>query len=82
MLFRSAAKRDAGIPTSQTHKTHQKGLKADALDSKRSATEYDFGKGKKVQDHPNGHKFGDGGTYDKPHLNNHGVGGGNKHYEY
>ena len=77
-----AAKRDAGIPTSQTHKTHQKGLKADALDSKRSATEYDFGKGKKVQDHPNGHKFGDGGTYDKPHLNNHGVGGGNKHYEY
>jgi hypothetical protein len=49
--FRSA-KKDAGIPTSQTHETHTKNLKVDRLDARRTATEYDFGNGKKVQDHP------------------------------
>lgn len=73
---------DADIPTSQTHKTHTGGLKADALDSKRTATEYDFGNGQKVQDHPAGHTFKDGGTYDKAHMNNHGTKGTKTHYEY
>ena len=77
-----AAKRDAGIPTSQTHITHTKNLKADGLDTRRTATEYDFGGGGKVQDHPAGHKFPDGGVYDKSHFNNHGAGGTKGHYEY
>ena len=77
-----AAKRDAGIPTSQTHITHQSNLKADRLDTRRSATEYDFGEGGRVQTHPNGHSFGDGGSYDTSHFNNHGRGYTGKHYEY
>ncbi|WP_051686524.1 RHS repeat-associated core domain-containing protein [Vibrio pacinii] len=77
-----AAKREAGIPTSQTHNTHTKNLKADGLDTRRTATEYDFGGGKKVQDHPAGHNFPDGGSYDKAHFNNHGKGGTKGHYEY
>jgi hypothetical protein len=76
-----AAKRDAGIPTSQTHVTHTKNLKADALDSRNTATEYDFGAGRKVQDHPAGHEFTDG-VYGKAHFNNHGTGGTKSHYEY
>ena len=66
----------------QTHKTHKQGLKADSLDTRRTATEYDFGGGRKIQDHPKGHKFSDGGTYDKSHFNNHGKGGTKGHYEY
>ena len=79
-----AAKRDAGIPTSQTHLTHTKNLKADKLDNRRTATEYDFGGGKKVQQHPEGHTFSDGGKYENPHFNNHQTDGtGTKnHYEY
>ncbi|MEP3324541.1 MAG: hypothetical protein ABJP91_23115, partial [Sneathiella sp.] len=77
-----AAKRDAGIPTSQTHLTHTKNLKADRLDTHRTATEYDFGGGRKIQNHPAGHKFSDGSVYNKPHFNNHGKGGTKGHYEY
>jgi RHS repeat-associated protein len=77
-----AAKRDAGIPTSQTHTTHTKNLQADGLDTRRTATEYDFGGGRKIQDHPAGHKFPDGGAYNKSHFNNHGTGGTKGHYEY
>ncbi|MCS4308297.1 RHS repeat-associated protein [Rheinheimera pacifica] len=77
-----AAKRDAGIPTSQTHTTHTKNLKADGLDTRRTATEYDFGGGRKIQNHPAGHKFPDGGVYNKSHFNNHGTGGTKGHYEY
>ncbi|MCP4749187.1 MAG: RHS repeat-associated core domain-containing protein, partial [Desulfobacteraceae bacterium] len=76
------SKRDAGIPTSQTHTTHTKNLKADALDKRRTATEYDFGHGRKVQSHPDGHTFSDGGVYDKSHFNNHGKDGTGIHYEY
>lgn len=77
-----AAKRDAGIPTSQTHSSHTKNLPADGLDTRRTATEYDFGGGKKIQEHPAGHTFRDGGVYDQSHFNNHGVGGTGGHYEY
>ncbi|GAB1624069.1 hypothetical protein AAOGI_41190 [Agarivorans albus] len=77
-----AAKRDAGIPTSQTHISHEPNLKADSLDSRRTATEYDFGNDRKVQNHPEGHTFRDGGKYESSHFNNHGNGHTNKHYEY
>ncbi|MFL0810481.1 MAG: FG-GAP-like repeat-containing protein [Agarilytica sp.] len=77
-----AAKRDAGIPTSQTHITHTKNLKSDKLDTKRTATEFDFGSGRKIQLHPKGHSFSDGTSYSQPHFNNHGVGGTGGHYEF
>ena len=74
------AKRDAGIPTSQTHITHRSGVKSDKLDTKRTGTEFEFDGGKQIQEHPKGHKFSDGSLYEKPHFNNHPVTG--IHYEY
>lgn len=76
------AKRDAGIPTSQTHNTHTSNLKADSNDTQLTATEFDFGNGKKVQDHPAGHTFNDGGKREQSHFNNHGTNGTKNHYDY
>jgi hypothetical protein len=82
------AKRDAGIPTSQTHITHKPNQSTTKtpggpLDS-RDATIYKFEGGKEVQLHPTGHKFKDGSVYDKPHFNNHNNGASStrNHYEW
>ena len=70
------AKRDAGIPTSQTHRTHTPS-KADSHGGK--GTDYTFDNNKSVQDHPDGHHYPDGGS-EPPHFNNHPD--TNKHYYY
>ena len=81
------AKRDAGIPTSQTHRTHSNG-QGDRNGGR--ATDFGFDGNKAVQHHPDGHNFPDGNRpnngSDRPHYNNHqppGVPGGTKnHYSY
>ncbi len=69
------------IPTSETHITHTKNLKADGLDTRKTTTEYDFGGSRKLQEH-SGHKFPDDGSYDTAHVNKNGKGGIKGHYEY
>jgi hypothetical protein len=76
------SKRDANIPTSQTHSTHRK-VASDRMDKGKSGKEFVFENGKTVQQHPQGHP--QQGVSD-PHFNNHqpsGVSGGTKnHYTY
>jgi len=78
------AKRDAGIPTSQTHNTHTKTNSGDR--SGGSATDFSFDGNKSVQSHPNGHPWPSTNGSADPHFNNHqppGVSGGTKnHYTY
>ena len=70
------AKRDAGIPTSQTHKTHIKGVRTDRLGGK--GDDLVFENGKTIQHHKTGHNFKDN---PKPqHFNNHP--GTKNHYIY
>jgi RHS repeat-associated protein len=88
------AKRDAGIPTSQTHNTHKTVDAAKSGNSGVKGTEYSYNStgsyGKKeiktIQDHKNGHVYKDGTVDKTPHFNNHQPpgqsGGTNKHYPY
>jgi hypothetical protein len=77
------AKRDAGIPTSQTHNTHRRG-QGDRQGSR--GTDYGFDNNKSVQHHPDGHPYPATNGSNEPHFNNHqppGVPGGTKnHYTY
>lgn len=71
--------RDAGISTSQTHRTHTRGDAAKSGNSGRRGIEYEFDvKGpyetpqtKYVQDHFEGHVFKDGTIDNTPHFNIH-----------
>ncbi len=78
-----AAKRDAKIPTSQTHTTHTRG-QGDRTGS--NATDFKFPGNKEVQSHPNGLPWPSTNGSNQPHFNNHqpaGVPGGTKnHYTY
>ena len=70
------AKRDAGIPTSQSHKTHIKEVRTDRLGGK--GNDLVFENGKTIQHHKTGHKFK---KNPKPqHFNNHPK--TNNHYIY
>jgi hypothetical protein len=61
------AKRDAGIPTSQTHNGINRNVKADRVGGKGDELKYDGGKS--IQNHKTGHDFD---TDPKPpHFNNH-----------
>jgi hypothetical protein len=61
------AKRDAGIPTSQTHKTHIKKVVTDRAGGR--GTDLVFENGKTVQHHKTGHNFQNDPK--PPHFNNH-----------
>ena len=90
------AKRDAGIPTSQTHTTHKKVDAAKNGASGKKGIDYEFettgsyGKAetRHVQDHYEGHNYMDGTVEEQPHFNIHQEKTGpkipneNKHYPY
>jgi RHS repeat-associated protein len=64
------AKRDVGIPTSQTHIKHKK-VASDGYEvaaKKKNGTEYTFENGKTIQHHPKGHPKQ---NVPEPHFNNH-----------
>lgn len=61
------AKRDAGIPTSQTHVTHNKNVRTDRLGG--TGDDLVFENGKTIQHHKTGHDFPENPK--PPHFNNH-----------
>ncbi|WP_374668637.1 Hint domain-containing protein, partial [Acinetobacter sp.] len=77
------AKRDANIPTSQTHNTHRNG-RGDRHGS--PATDYFFDGNKTIQKHPAGHPWSSNNGSNLPHFNNHqppgARGGTGNHYTY
>ena len=88
------AKRDAGIPTSQTHSNHKTVNASKSGNAPEKGTQYYFDvegsygtKGQKtVQNHYEGHTYPDGSKNPKPHFNNHQPegqsGATNNHYYY
>jgi hypothetical protein len=77
------AKRDANIPTSQTHNAHSNG-RGDR--HRNRSTDYYFDNEKTIQHHPDGHPWPSDNGSNLPHFNNHQeqrVDGGTKnHYTY